>query len=183
MFLHGPSCSNTVVFLGVMEVTRALLPHFRANKRGGVINISSGAGVFALPAISLYHASKYALEGWTESMSYELGALNIFVKSVLPHGGVGSTSFGQRNRMSPEVLSEAPEYGPFLQKTMETYTRMISEVRIPSSEVARVIFDAATDGTDKLRYFVGEDFRGFLKAKYETRSDEEYLAYMRKYFE
>lgn len=85
--------------------------------------------------------------------------------------------------MSPEVLSEAPEYGPFLQKTMETYTRMISEVRIPSSEVARVIFDAATDGTDKLRYFVGEDFRGFLKAKYETRSDEEYLAYMRKYFE
>ena len=64
-----------------MDVTRAILPHFRANKGGGIINISSGAGVFTLPAISLYHASKFALEGWTESMSYELGIPNIFVSS------------------------------------------------------------------------------------------------------
>ncbi|KAK7691650.1 hypothetical protein QCA50_005049 [Cerrena zonata] len=167
---------------GVMDVTRAILPHFRANKSGGIINISSGAGIFALPAISLYHASKYALEGWTESMSYELGALNIFIKSVLPHGGVSSTSFGQRNPLSPEALSKAPEYGPFAQKTMETYKKMIAEPKIPSEEVARVILEAATDGTDRLRYFVGEDYRGFLKARYETKSDEECVAYMRNYF-
>ena len=102
-----------------MDVTRAILPHFRANKSGGIINISSGAGVFTLPAISLYHASKFALEGWTESMSYELSALNIFVKSVLPHGGVDSTRFGERNMMSREALGRAREYRPFMRKTME----------------------------------------------------------------
>ncbi|MEI9986695.1 MAG: SDR family NAD(P)-dependent oxidoreductase [Aliidongia sp.] len=48
---------------GVMDVTRALLPHFRANRSGVIVNVSSGAGVFTLPLISLYCASKFALEG------------------------------------------------------------------------------------------------------------------------
>ena len=164
-----------------MDVTRAILPHFRANKSGGIINISSGAGVFTLPAISLYHASKFALEGWTESMSYELSALNIFVKSVLPHGGVDSTRFGERNMMSREALDKAPEYRPFMRKTMEMYGKMISEPKIAVEECAKTIFEAATDGSSKLRYFVGDDYRGFLKARYETRSDEEYVAYMRNF--
>ena len=55
--------------------------HFRASKSGRMVNICSGAGVFTLPAISLYHARKFAPEGWTESMSYELGIPNIFVSS------------------------------------------------------------------------------------------------------
>jgi NAD(P)-dependent dehydrogenase (short-subunit alcohol dehydrogenase family) len=57
---------------GVMDVTRAILPHFRKNKGGLIINVSSGAGIFALPMISLYCASKFALEGFSESLSYEL---------------------------------------------------------------------------------------------------------------
>ena len=51
---------------GVMDVTRAILPHFRRNKAGLILNISSGAGVFTLPALSLYCASKFALEGFSE---------------------------------------------------------------------------------------------------------------------
>ena len=50
---------------GVMDVTRAILPHFRKNKGGSIINLSSGAGLFTLPMISLYCASKFALEGFS----------------------------------------------------------------------------------------------------------------------
>jgi short-subunit dehydrogenase len=57
-----------------MDITRAILPHFRANHGGGVINVSSGAGFWAQPTTSMYSASKFALEGFTEALSYEVGA-------------------------------------------------------------------------------------------------------------
>jgi NADP-dependent 3-hydroxy acid dehydrogenase YdfG len=69
-----------VNLFGVMNVTRALLPHFRANRGGTIVNISSGAGVFTLPLISLYCASKFALEGFSEALTYELAPLGITVK-------------------------------------------------------------------------------------------------------
>ena len=64
---------------GVMDVTRAILPHFRKNKGGMIVNVSSGAGIFTLPMISLYCATKYALEGFSESLAYELASQNIGV--------------------------------------------------------------------------------------------------------
>lgn len=81
---------------GVMHVIRAILPHFRQNKGGMILNIGSGAGVFTLPMISLYCASKFALEGFTEALSYELASQNIIVKMIEP-GGVLSTNFGRRS--------------------------------------------------------------------------------------
>ncbi|MGR0184481.1 SDR family NAD(P)-dependent oxidoreductase [Azospirillum aestuarii] len=74
--------------VGMMDVTRAVLPHVRANRSEVIVNVSSGAGVFALPMISLYGASKFALEGFSESLSYELSGLGISVKSVEPGGVV-----------------------------------------------------------------------------------------------
>ena len=82
---------------GVMDVTRAVLPHMRKAKGGTIINISSGAGLFTLPMSSLYNASKFALEGFSESLSYELASQNITVKLVEPHGGVNETEFGARS--------------------------------------------------------------------------------------
>lgn len=82
---------NVNVF-GVMDVTRALLPHFRQNKGGLILNISSGAGVFTLPMLSLYCASKFALEGFSEALSYELASQNIVVKIIEP-GGIANTKF------------------------------------------------------------------------------------------
>ena len=75
-----------------MDVTRAILPHMRAHKEGGIINVSSGAGVYTLPMTSIYCASKFALEGFTEALSYELASQDVFVKSVIPHGGVSGTN-------------------------------------------------------------------------------------------
>src|ERR1700680_1808212 len=73
---------------GVMDVIRAILPHFRANQAGSIVNVSSGAGLFTLPMISLYSASKFALEGFSEALAYELASQHIAVKIVEPHGGV-----------------------------------------------------------------------------------------------
>ncbi|KAI0070697.1 3-oxoacyl-reductase [Panus rudis PR-1116 ss-1] len=165
---------------GVMDVTRAILPHFRAQKSGGIINISSGAGIFGLPFMSIYNASKFALEGFTESLAYELASLDIFVKSVIPHGAVSATNFGKRNPF--DELAKAPEYGPFVQSTMEHFGKLVEGDLASSEDVAKSIHDAATDGTERLRYYVGQDDRGWLKARYETTSDDEYVTYMHSYF-
>ncbi|KDQ15094.1 hypothetical protein BOTBODRAFT_65719 [Botryobasidium botryosum FD-172 SS1] len=172
-----------VNLFGLMDVTRALLPHFRANQSGGIINVSSGAGLFTLPMLSLYCASKFALEGFTEALSYELASQGVFVKSVIPHGGVTSTNFNARSiEATPMDLSEAPSYGPFVAKTKESYENMTAARTISSKDVAQVIYAAATDGTDKLRYLIGNDTRGFIKARYESNTDEEYLSHMRSFF-
>src|SRR5208283_4346407 len=78
---------------GVMDVTRALLPHFRRNKGGLIINISSRAGLVSLPLISIYCATKFALEGFSESLASELASQNITVKIIEPSGGVTGTNF------------------------------------------------------------------------------------------
>jgi len=151
---------------------------------GGVINVSSGAGIYTLPMLSIYCASKFALEGFTEALSYELASQNIFVKSIIPHGGVTSTNFGKRFApvVNPVDLTMAPAYGTFVASTLESYKRMLAAMAISSADVAEVIYTAATDGTHKLRYFAGNDTRGFLKARYESSSDGEYISYMRSFF-
>jgi short-subunit dehydrogenase len=79
---------------GVMSVMRAIVPIFR--KQGGdlILNISSCGGLIALPAISIYLSTKFAIEGFTESVSYELASQNIVVKMVEPGGG--DTAFHAR---------------------------------------------------------------------------------------
>jgi short-subunit dehydrogenase len=72
---------------GMMDVTRAILPHFRKNKGGLIVSVSSGAGIFTLPMISLYCASKFALEGFSEALAYELASLHpsISFAASFPH--------------------------------------------------------------------------------------------------
>lgn len=163
-----------------MDVTRAILPHFRKNQAGGIINISSGAGLYTLPMISIYCASKFALEGFTEALAFELESQNIFVKSVIPHGGVTATNFSSR---AMELAPGTPEsYAPFVQNTVTAFGNMTAARTIDAEDVAAVVYGAATDGTDKLRYLVGNDTRGFVKARYTSASDDEYVAYMRSFF-
>jgi len=88
---------------GVMDVTRAVLPHFRKNGAGLILNVGSGAGVFTLPMLSLYCASKFALEGFTEAISYELASQNITVKMIEPRRGrEHEVRPAQRRRGIPE---------------------------------------------------------------------------------
>ncbi len=165
---------------GVMDVTRAILPHFRANKAGMVINVSSGAGIFGLPMISLYCASKFALEGWSEALSYELLSQNIGVKLVLPHGGVTETQFSER-QAERQASGTPADYADFVARTNAHFASMGAARSMSSSDVAQIVIKAATDGTDTLRYFVGDDERGIVKARYEL-SEADYIAFMRGKF-
>ncbi len=166
---------------GVMDVTRALLPHFRKKKAGVIVNVSSGAGVFGLPMISLYNASKFALEGFSESLSYELLGLGITVKLVEP-GGVLATNFGQRLTAEFAANDGAPaDYDGFIARTGAVFEELRAERLATSEEVAQVIFEAATDGTERLRYVATGDILPLVKARRES-SEEEYIAMMRGKF-
>ena len=137
---------DTNVF-GLMEVTRAFLPHFRANQAGLFLNVSSIGGRITYPYISLYHSSKWAVEGYSESLAYELGLLGIQVKLIEP-GGV-STDFGGRS-LEMAMPDSLPDYVPGAQKFMES--RQNAELGASTAEyIAEGIYKAATDGKKQMR--------------------------------
>jgi NAD(P)-dependent dehydrogenase (short-subunit alcohol dehydrogenase family) len=166
---------------GIMDVTRAILPHFRRNRAGMVIQVSSGAGLFTLPMISLYCASKFALEGFSEALAYELSSQNITVKLVEPHGGVTDTAFNARSARDNAAVGELVVYEEFARRTGESFARMSAARTTSSEDVARVIHGAATDGSDRLRYLVGDDARGFIRA-WDQLPNQDYVAFMRSLF-
>jgi NAD(P)-dependent dehydrogenase (short-subunit alcohol dehydrogenase family) len=170
-----------VNLFGVMDVTRAILPHFRQNKAGVIINVSSGAGVFGLPMISLYNASKFALEGFSESLSYELLSQNIVVKLVEP-GGVVTTEFGKRSAAEAGQIPPAPsDYDGFVGATLKVFDGLRAARLASSEDVAQVILEAASDGSDRLRYVATKDIEPLVKARRES-SEDEYIAMMRSQF-
>lgn len=170
-----------VNLFGVMDVTRALLPHFRANKGGTIVNVSSGAGLFTLPMISLYCASKFALEGFTEALAYEAASQNIGVKLVIPHGGVSATRFSETQADRQASGADLDDYADFVQSTHAAFGRMTAARSMTSGDVAQVVFEATTDASPRLRYLVGDDARGFIKAR-RTLPDQEYVDFMRAHF-
>ena len=159
---------------GLMYVTREFVPHFRERKSGVIINISSVGGRATFPFYSLYHGTKWAVEGFSESLNFELNPFGIRVKLVEP--GVIQTDFTTR---SLDVLKKdgLDVYDDVIKKFREAW----SAARNASSPelVAEVIYGAATDGTDQLRYIAGEDAKMILDARGKA-SQEEYYAMIRK---
>jgi NAD(P)-dependent dehydrogenase (short-subunit alcohol dehydrogenase family) len=166
---------------GMMDVTRAVLPSMRKQRAGVIINVSSGAGVFTLPTASAYCASKFALEGFSEAISYELAPLGIRVKIVEP-GGVTSTRFSERSGEETRQRTPIDDYAPFLAGAAQVFAELRQARGLATSEeVARVIFEAATDGTDRLRYLGTKDIAPLVQARRET-SEEAYIGMMRSRF-
>ncbi len=165
---------------GVMNVIRELLPHFRKNKQGLILNVSSGAGVFTLPMISLYCASKFALEGFSESLSYELASQNIRIKIIEP-GGVLSTNFGKRSGIEAAQNIPLKDYDAFVAATNGIFSGLRAKRLATEEDVAKVVCEAATDGTNRLRYVATSDIETLVKARRETCEDD-YMAFMRSQF-
>ena len=162
--------------LGLFDVTRAALPHFRKNKDGMFINISSIGGKMTFPIMPLYHSTKFAVEGFSESLHYELEAIGVKVKIVEP-GGV-NTDFGGRS-MDFQHNEELEEYNEFVSGVMNTFQSMINEDTMSSADqIADVIFNAATDGTSTLRYRAGQDAEQLLTAR-KTMNDVEFIGMMK----
>ncbi|MCF0074312.1 SDR family oxidoreductase [Dyadobacter sp. CY261] len=162
---------------GVMNTIRAILPHFRERKTGMIINISSGAGRFTLPLISLYNASKFALEGFSEALSFELSALNITVKIVEPGGTTTNFIKTSEEKFSAKPL---PEYDEFLGAAFKMFDNLKGMQLATAEEVAEVIYEAATDGTHTLRYLIGnEDFKRRVNNRLNL-PDQEYIESVRE---
>jgi NAD(P)-dependent dehydrogenase (short-subunit alcohol dehydrogenase family) len=171
---------ETNVF-GVIELMRASLPTMRRQRSGMIINVSSGGGIYGVPAMSIYSASKFALEGFSEAVSYELASQNIVLKLIEPHGGVTATNFNARVAEDSGDVRAVADYDQFKADMREAYSRTAAASSISSRDVALEIYKAATDGSRRLRYFIGVDSRGFLNAK-QTLRDQEYIEFMRSYF-
>lgn len=136
---------------GLLDVTRELLPHFREQKSGVIINISSVAGRVSFPLYSLYNGTKWAVEGFSESLQYELRQFGIKVKLVEP--GPIKTEFDGRSKvvLQKDGLTAYSDYSDKL------FANMAKAVDRASSaeDVAKTIFKAATDSRKKLRYPIG----------------------------
>lgn len=158
---------------GAMDVTRAVLPHFRNKKSGVIVNISSGAGAIGFPNASLYNSSKFALEGWSEGLRYELASIGIKVKIVEP-GGAPQTGFLARVGGETNGLQLIEDYVPFLEKINAMYSSMARNSDVDAVEkVVATIYEAATDTTDRLRYTPTNDIQPLLNAR-RNSSEEAY---------
>lgn len=161
---------------GAMDVTRALLPHFRENKSGVIINVSSGAGVTGFPMASIYNASKFALEGWSEGLRYELHSLGIKIRIIEP-GGALKTGF--MNRVGGESAGFQPidDYMPFLGKVNQVFEVLQTNADEDAvDKVVKSIYDAAIDESTRLRYAPTSDIQPILKARRGT-SEEEFIEF------
>ncbi|MCL6602134.1 MAG: SDR family oxidoreductase [Paenibacillus sp.] len=166
--------------VGMIQMTRAVLPHFRSNQEGMLINISSMGGKVTFPTMSLYHSTKFAVEGFTESVSYELASQNIKTKLIEP--GAIATDFGGRS-MDFFFTESLTEYKPFTSAFLGKLADMEKDPAYASqaSLVAETIYQAATDGTSRLRYVVGPDARTLIDMK-ENSGDEEYMKNITMHF-
>ena len=143
---------NTNV-IGLLDVTRAILPHFRENKKGIIMNVSSMGGKMTFPLGSLYHGTKFAVEGISESLRYEVEEFGGKVKIIEP--GAIATDFAGRSFdfNTDEKLSA---YQNIVSKIMTVFPQMIKNAS-STNVVTEVIYKAATDGTKRLRYMAGKD--------------------------
>lgn len=148
---------NTNVF-GLMRVTRAALPHLRLQGYGRIINISSIAGVLALPLYSLYNSSKFAIEGFTESLHYELKQFNIKVKLIEP-GPIG-TNFNTNSKIKTNTEA-LPEYQEYEECVNRFYNSNFENAEKPIV-VSKKIFKAATSNCNKIRYTAGIQAKLFI---------------------
>lgn len=144
--------------IGLLAVTKAVLPHFRQNKDGIIINIASMGGKITFPLGTLYHGTKFAVEGLSEALSFELRPIGIRVKIIEP--GMIATEFGGRSFdfSNDETLLE---YQPIVQSLLQGFTANTA-IAAPPSAVAEVIYSAASDGSDQLRYVAGTDAQEFI---------------------
>jgi len=162
---------------GLMDVTRAVLPQMRQQESGTIINLSSFGGQVGLPFGSLYNSSKFAVEGFSESLSHELSALGISVKIIEP-GGV-NTNFRTGIEM---IKNEVPEYNPLMGNFFGRYAAATAHLpKATPEDIAQTIYEAATDNKAQLRYVIGKDAQFYIDTKYEN-SDPEFIQIMRDRF-
>lgn len=166
-----------VNLFGLIDVTQAILPHFRSRGSGTIINISSMGGQITFPFGGLYHSTKFAVEGLSESLAHELQPLGIAVKLVEP-GSIATNFRGAVDMIKNDIAAYDPMFTGFFNNYAEAAAHLH---KATPEEVAQTIYEAANDRTDRLRYAIGADANFFIDIKYQN-SDLDYMRRMRGYF-
>lgn len=163
--------------LGLLEVTKALLPHFRQNQSGSIINVSSVGGRMTFPLGTLYHGTKFAVEGISEALQFELEPMGVSVKIIEP--GAIATDFAGRSFdfINDESLAE---YQDVVSKLMPGFAEILEHAS-PADLVAEVIWQAATDGSEQLRYTAGADAVEYIAVRTEL-SDKAFADNIKAHF-
>ncbi|UFJ42589.1 SDR family oxidoreductase [Brevibacillus humidisoli] len=148
-------------FFGLVAVTKAILPHMRARRQGTIINVSSISGQFGFPGYAPYVSSKYAVEGFSESLRLEMLPFGVHVVLVEP--GAYKTSIWLKGFEQIGVS----EYSPYRQRLAAIlhYSRKSAETAGDPTEVARTIVRIAESRGPKLRYPVGKGVRSTIILK------------------
>ena len=169
-------------FFGVVRVTQQVLPIMRKQKSGTIVNVSSVGGRIGIPSLSAYHATKFALEGLSESMSYELEPFGIGVVLIEP-------GFIRTNIMNSSIIAKKAQdpkspYFPLTQQLKRSFRSAMENISAssPPEEVAKVILQAVTSDIPKLRYAVGNDAASIIQAK-TTMSDTEFGGLIKQQFQ
>ena len=166
---------ETNVF-GLIRTTQAVLPIMRRQKSGTIINISSGAGRFGFPGSSAYVSTKFAVEGLSESMSYELEPFGIRVVLVEP--GVIKTNFVDGMVIAKKSQDPKSPYSQIIQKMATGFEEMMKNGSSPGL-VAKVVLNAPTNENPSLRYLAGNDVEQWLGSK-RNMSDEDFYKMMKQ---
>jgi NAD(P)-dependent dehydrogenase (short-subunit alcohol dehydrogenase family) len=160
---------ETNVF-GLIRVTQAVLPIMREQKSGIIVNISSGAGLFGYPGGSAYVSSKFAIEGLSESISYELDQFGI--KVVLIEPGFIKTNFSNAMVIAKKAQDPGSPYSQMMQRIQANsneMTKNASSVDI----VSKAILEAVTSKSANFRYLVGKDVETWALNK-KTMTDNQF---------
>jgi len=151
--------------IGVLRVTQAFIPYFREKKSGLFVSTTSMGGFLTFPLHSIYHATKFALEGWSEGMSFELGLHNIGIKTVAP-GGTATDFLGRSLDRNTH-----PAYTG-LEDKLFSLTDAMMDAAASAHQIAQVVYEAATDGKDQIRYVAGQDANALYARRLEIGSED-----------
>ncbi|MGN6631582.1 MAG: SDR family oxidoreductase [Nitrososphaeraceae archaeon] len=163
---------------GTIRVMQAVLPTMRNQRGGRIVNLSSMGGIIAIPFDSSYHGTKFALEGLSESLQYEVEQFGI--KIILIEPGAIKSNFFNNLKPASNAQKRDSQYAQTMQKLNARFSSLVENAP-PAIEVAKVILKAVISEDPELRYTVGEDAAAMIQAK-RSMSDIEFGKLMKKQF-
>ncbi len=169
---------NVNVF-GVLRVSKKVIPIMRKQHSGVIINISSFLGKIGLPLLTMYNSSKYAVEGITDSLRYELRDFDIRVHSIMP--GFFDTEFARSNLITN--LQTFNPNSPYSKMVSNLAPNIVEQINGGNSakEVAQMILDAINNKNFPARATVGDKASKFIPMRREL-SDEDFERRVREYY-
>jgi NAD(P)-dependent dehydrogenase (short-subunit alcohol dehydrogenase family) len=164
-------------FFGLIRGCKAVIPTMRKQESGTIVNISSlGGRIGLMPFLTAYHSSKFAVEGFTESLRQELAQFNINVILIEP--GAIRSNFIDNSKTGKNYNPENSPYASIIQKVFEGFESIMADSSHPR-DVAEVILKVVNTSSPNVRYPVGKDAESVLKARREL-SDKELEKWVRE---